>query len=86
MIKEIKHFIYNYNMYNKTKIWRERKRGLLKPFIPKDRLWAGISINFIIGLFLSKNNKIINIMIITYWLLKNIILKPLKDLKIKTII
>ena len=86
MVKGIRCFVCNCDVYNGIKIWRERKWGLLKPLIPEDRLWAGISINFIMGLSPFKNNKIINIIMIIYWLLKNIIFKLLKDLEMEKMI
>ena len=73
----------NYNIYSYIKPQRDRKQGLLKPLPIPNYIQQEISIDFIIDLPRSLNY--INLIVITNYLSKGVILTPLKNLEIEIV-
>ena len=80
MTQDVHRFVRNYNTCGKSKIWREQKHGLLKPFPIPERIWSELSIDFITGLAPSKDCT--SIMVVTNRLSKSIIAMPMKETRI----
>ena len=77
MTQDVCRFVRNYNTCGKSKIWREQKHGLLKPFPIPERIWSELSVDFITGLAPSKDCT--SIMVVTDRLSKSIIVVPMKE-------
>ena len=77
MTQDVRRFVRNYNTCGKSKIWREKKYGLLKPLLILERIWSELSVDFITGLTPSKD--CISIMVVTDRLSKSIIDVPMKE-------
>ena len=75
---DVRRFVANCNTCGQGKVWREQKRGLLKPLPVPDRFWQEIAMDFIVDLPPSKGYT--NILGITDRLSKSIILIPLSDI------
>lgn len=83
MSSSIRQFVQNCDICGRTKPWRELKRGLLRPLPIPDRIWKEISMDFIVGLPSSDDNR--HLMVVTCRLSKAVILIPLKDLETETV-
>ena len=77
MTQDIRRFVHNCNTCGKSKIWREQKHGLLKPFSILERIWSELSVDFITGLAPSEDCT--SIMVVTNRLSKSIIAVPMKE-------
>ena len=75
---DVRRFVANCNICGQGKVWREQKRGLLKPLPVPDRFWQEIAMDFIVDLPPSKGHT--NILGITDRLSKSMILIPLSDI------
>ena len=83
MSHDVRRFVRNCDVCGRTKIWREKKRGLLRPLPAPERPWAGISIDFMVGLPLSRGCQ--NLMVITDRLTGSLTLAPLQELSTKAV-
>ena len=73
--QDIRQFVKNCGTCGRTTIWRDKKRGLLKPLPIPERTWQEISMDHITDLPESKGCK--NILVITDRLGKGTILLPI---------
>ncbi|KAM4060442.1 reverse transcriptase (RNA-dependent DNA polymerase) [Hirsutella rhossiliensis] len=64
------------DMLKSFNIWREKRRGLLKPLPIPDRIWSELSIDF--------SNGSTNLMVVTDRLSKSVVLESLKDITAET--
>lgn len=77
MGQDVRRFLRNCDVCGRTAVWREKRRGLLKPLPIPDRMWAEISIDFITGLPPSGPDRATNIMVITDRLFKDMIFEAM---------
>jgi transposase InsO family protein len=75
--QDVRKFIRNCNVCGRTAVWREKKRGLLKPLPIPERMWSELSIDFITNLPPSGPDQATNIMVVTDRLFKGVILAPM---------
>jgi hypothetical protein len=75
--QDVRRFLRNCNVCGRTAVWREKKRGLLKPLPIPERMWSELSIDFITDLPPSGPNQTTFMMVITDRLLKNVIFEPM---------
>ena len=80
----LRRFVENCDVYRRTKPWRELKQGLLKLLPLPERIWKEISIDFITDLPESDGNR--HLMVVTDRLSKDVILIPLHDLTVNTVV
>jgi hypothetical protein len=50
MNQAVRRFVKACDVYGRTIIWRDKKKGLLKPLPLPDRIWSEISMDFITDL------------------------------------
>jgi hypothetical protein len=81
--RDVRRFVRNCDDCRSSVIWRERRQGLLKPLPIPDQKWREISIDFIVGLPVSKHCT--NLMVITDRLGKGVILTPLARIDADTV-
>ena len=74
MNKDIRRFVRNCDVCGRTTVWRDKKKGLLKPLPVPERIWQHISMDFIVDLLLSDGCTIL--LVITDRLGKGTILIP----------
>ena len=74
MNKDIRRFVRNCDVCGRTTVWRDKKKGLLKPLPVPERIWQHISMDFIVDLPLSDGCTIL--LVITDRLGKGTILIP----------
>ena len=74
--QEIRRFVKNCDVCGRTTVWRDKKKGLLKPLPVPSQIWQEISMDFITGLPPSGPDKITILLVITDRLSKGIILIP----------
>ncbi|KAL5594222.1 uncharacterized protein BROUX77_007569 [Berkeleyomyces rouxiae] len=74
---DVRRFVGNCDTCGKSKIWRDQKRGLLKPLPVPDRAWQELAMDFIVGL--PESEGCTTILGITDRLSKSKILIPLKS-------
>jgi hypothetical protein len=55
MNQAVRRFVKACDVYGRTTIWRDKKKGLLKPLPLPDRIWSEISMDFITDLPPSKD-------------------------------
>ena len=84
MSPALRRFVENCDVCGRTKPWRELKRGLLKPLPLPERIWKEISMDFITDLPESDGNR--HLMVVTDRLSKDVILIPLHDLTVDTVV
>jgi transposase InsO family protein len=77
--QDVRRFVRNCETCGKGKIWREQKRGLLKPLPIPDRPWQELAMDFITGL--PKSQGATAILAITDRLTKAGILIPMKKME-----
>ena len=77
MTQDVRRFVRNCNTCGKSKIWREQKHGLLKPFPILEGIWSELSVDFITGMAPSKDST--SIMVVTDRLSKSIIDVSMKE-------
>ena len=71
MSQDVRKFIRNCDTCQAAAVWREKRRGLLKPLPIPDRLWSDISIDFITNLLNVDRHPFI--IVITNRLFKSVI-------------
>jgi predicted aspartyl protease len=74
MNAQVRQFIRNCDVCGRSTIWRDKKKGLLKPLPVPERIWQEISMDFITDLPQTKENKSIVLLVITDRLSKGTIL------------
>ncbi|KJZ70639.1 hypothetical protein HIM_09959 [Hirsutella minnesotensis 3608] len=77
---DVRQFVRNCDVCGRSNIWREKRRGLLKPLPIPDRIWSELSIDFVTDLPPTKSNDSINLMVVTDRLSKSVVLESLKDI------
>ena len=50
MSQNIRRFVRNCDVCGRTTIWRDRKKGLLKPLPIPDRVWQEISVDYMVDM------------------------------------
>lgn len=75
---DTRRFVRNCTTCGRTAIWREKKRGLLKPLPIPSRLWREISMDFITDL--PESEGYTNLLVITDRLSKGVILIPIGEM------
>ena len=56
--QDVRRFVKNCDVCGRTSIWRDKKKGLLKPLPVPSQIWREISMDFITGLPPSCSDKI----------------------------
>lgn len=82
--QDIRRFLPNCDICGSKTVWREKKRGLLKPLPIPDRQWTEITIDFITDLPVSKAGAT-NVMVITDRLFKSCIFKAMSDTTVEAV-
>lgn len=82
-VSDVRRFVRNCDVCGRTKVWRDRKQGLLRPLPVPERQWREISIDFIGPLVRSRNCEML--MVITDRLGKGVILRGCEDVEADTI-
>jgi hypothetical protein len=77
-VEDIRRFVRNCRTCGRTKIWRDRKQGLLQPLPVPERQWQDISMDFIGPLPESQGHQ--HILVIVDRLGKGVILVPCKEI------
>lgn len=80
MANEVRQFLHNCDRCGRTKIWREAKRGLLKPLPIPQRFWTDISIDFMTDLPAAKKGDNRYLMVITDRLQKGCVLEAMPSM------
>ena len=80
---DVRRFVANCGTCGKGKVWREQKRGLLKPLPIPDRPWQELAMDFIVGL--PPSCGFTNILGITDRLSKSQILIPLAEITAQSV-
>lgn len=75
--QDVRRFLRNCDVCGRTAVWREKRRGLLKPLPIPDQAWSEISMDFITGLPPSGPEEAETIMVITCRLTKNVIFEAM---------
>ena len=83
MYRDVRRFVRNCDIYNRTKAWRERQQGFLKPLPVPDRIWREISMDFVTDL--PSYNSYTNLLIITDQLSKGVILELIAKITADTV-
>ncbi|KJZ68644.1 hypothetical protein HIM_11963 [Hirsutella minnesotensis 3608] len=81
---DVRRFVRNCDVCGRSNIWREKRRGLLKPLPIPDRIWSELSIDFVTDLPPTKSNGSSNLMVVTDRLSKSVVLESLKDITAET--
>ncbi|KJZ71335.1 hypothetical protein HIM_09271 [Hirsutella minnesotensis 3608] len=81
---DVRRFVRNCDVCGRSNIWREKRRGLLKPLPIPDRIWSELSIDFVTDLPPTKSNGSTNLMVVTDRLSKSVVLESLKDITAET--
>lgn len=83
--QDIRQFLPNCDICGSKAIWREKKRGLLKPLPVPERQWSEISIDFVTDLPSSKSGATF-VMVVTDRLFKSCIFRAMKDITVDAVI
>jgi hypothetical protein len=75
--QDVRKFLRNCDVCGRTAVWREKRRGLLKPLPIPERIWNEISMDFITGLPPSGPDQADSIMVITDRLSKSVIFEAM---------
>ena len=75
--QDVRRFVKNCDICGRTTIWRDKKKGLLKPLPVPSQIWQEISMDFITGLPPAGREKCSILLVITDRLSKGIILIPI---------
>ena len=81
---DARRFVRNCDMCGRSNIWREKRRGLLKPLPIPERIWSELSIDFVTDLPPTKSNGSTNLMVVTDRLSKSVVFEALKDITAET--
>ena len=74
MSQDVRRFVRNCDVCGRTTLWRDKKKGLLKPLPVPDRVWQEISVDYIVDLPESEGCEVL--LVITDRLGKGTILIP----------
>lgn len=77
---DVRRFVRNCEVCGRNTIWRDTKKGLLKPMPIPERIWGEISIDFITDLPPSGRDEATNCMVITDRLTKGVELEGMDDI------
>jgi hypothetical protein len=83
-MKEVKQFVRNCDFYRQNKSWTDKRQKFFKFLFIPDRIWKEIFIDFITDL--PENEKYTNLMIITDYLNKKIILEVCSNMQTEIMI
>jgi len=75
--QDVRKFLRNCDVCGRTTIWREKRRGLLKPLPIPERIWSELSMDFVTGLPPSGSDQTDTIMVITDRLSKSVIFEAM---------
>ena len=78
MSQDIRRFVRNCDACRRSKVWRSKKHGLLKPLPIPDRPWGGISADFMTHLLEYEGQR--DLLVITCRLTGSVVLIPLADI------
>ncbi|KAK4089232.1 hypothetical protein Purlil1_6221 [Purpureocillium lilacinum] len=81
---DARQFVRNCEVCGRSNVWRERRRGLLKPLPVPERVWSELSIDFVTDQPPTKSDGSTNMMVLTDRLSKSVVLESLKDITAKT--
>ncbi|KAJ6436365.1 retrovirus polyprotein [Purpureocillium lavendulum] len=81
---DARQFVRNCDACGRSNVWREKRRGLLKPLPVPERIWSELSIDFVTELPPTKSNGSTNMMVLTDRLSKSVVLESLKDITAET--
>jgi hypothetical protein len=81
MTREIRQFCANCDRCGRSKIWRDARKGLLKPLPVPDRFFQDLSIDFITDLPAERRGDNRYIMVITDRLLKSVVLEAMPNME-----
>jgi transposase InsO family protein len=82
MSSDIRRFVRNCDLCGGGKVWRELKKGLLKPLPVPERPWQDIALDFVTDLPTSNGHT--NILVITDRLTKGVILEGMGEITAET--
>jgi hypothetical protein len=82
---DVRRFVRNCEICGRNTIWRDTKRGLLKPLPIPHRIWGEISIDFITDLPPSGRDYATNCMVVTDRLTKGVELEGLHDISAEAV-
>ncbi|KAF7574116.1 hypothetical protein PtrM4_057390 [Pyrenophora tritici-repentis] len=82
---DVRRFVRNCEICGRNTIWRDTKRGLLKPLPIPERIWGEISIDFITDLPPSGRDNATNCMVVTDRLTKGVELEGLHDISAEAV-
>lgn len=83
LAQDVRQFVRNCDVCRAAAVWREKRRGLLKPLPIPDRPWSDISIDFITDLPTVDGHSFI--MVITDRLFKSVIFQPMRTIKTQSV-
>ena len=78
MGEDVRRFVRNCDVCGRSKVWRDQKKGLLKPLPVPDRQWSELSVDFVVQL--NPSDECTNIMVVTDRLTKNVIFEPMREI------
>ncbi|KAJ6436802.1 retrovirus polyprotein [Purpureocillium lavendulum] len=81
---DARQFVRNCDVCGRSNVWREKRRGLLKPLPVPERIWSELSIDFVTDLPPTKSNGSTNMMVLTDRLSKSVVLESLRDITAET--
>lgn len=76
MNQDVRRFLRNCDVCGRTTVWRDKKKGMLKPLPVPSRIWQEISMDFITDLPPAEGSKATILLVITDRLSKGTILLP----------
>jgi hypothetical protein len=79
--KFVRRFVRNCHVCRRTTVWRDQKKGLLKPLPVPDRFWNHLSIDFMTDLPAADQHSPRYIMVITDRLQKGVIIEAMHSMK-----
>ncbi|KAI1506846.1 Pol protein [Pyrenophora tritici-repentis] len=82
---DVRRFVRNCEICGRNTIWRETKKGLLKPLPIPERIWGELSIDFITDLPPSGRDNATNCMVVTDRLTKGIELEGMHDISAQAV-
>ncbi|KAI1687666.1 Pol protein [Pyrenophora tritici-repentis] len=82
---DVRRFVRNCEICGRNTIWRETKKGLLKPLPIPERIWGELSIDFITDLPPSGRDDATNCMVVTDRLTKGVELEGMHDISAEAV-
>jgi transposase InsO family protein/predicted aspartyl protease len=83
MSEDVRRFVRNCDVCGRTRSWRDKRQGFLKPLPIPSQIWKEISIDFIVDL--PESNGCTNLLVITDRLSKGILCDGLPDISAETL-